>query len=196
MSVEVEEKAARPRDPRRPEPRPLPLVFERSGKVGYSLPPLDVPAARGSRRRLRREVAGGTQISRSSRAHFTRSPLTSIDQGSTRWVLHDEAQPRTNEDGRALPGFAASHPLAPSRFSQGRLELWAWRPISGELTGRSRASPALGGRRARARRHHLVRRLAKESGRATVLIPDWRTAPIAAAHFAGYKVGASTARHA
>ena len=48
MSVEIEEKAAAPaRDPRRPEPRPLPLVFERSGegKVGYSLPPLDVPAA-------------------------------------------------------------------------------------------------------------------------------------------------------
>ena len=48
MSVEIEEKAARRAGTaRRPEPRHEPLVFERSGegKVGYSLPPLDVPAA-------------------------------------------------------------------------------------------------------------------------------------------------------
>ena len=40
MSVEVEAPASAARDPRRPDPRPLPLVFERSGegKIGYSLP--------------------------------------------------------------------------------------------------------------------------------------------------------------
>jgi hypothetical protein len=45
VSVEVQEKRATPRDRLRPEPRVEPLVFERSGegKVGYSLPPLDVP---------------------------------------------------------------------------------------------------------------------------------------------------------
>ena len=46
MSVEIEEKTAAAVNAR-PEPRAEPLVFERSGegKVGYSLPPLDVPPA-------------------------------------------------------------------------------------------------------------------------------------------------------
>ena len=74
MSVEIEESATIPAD--RPQPRHEPLVFERSGagKVGYSLPPLDVPDVVAiAPRRLRAEIAGETEISEVEVArHITR----------------------------------------------------------------------------------------------------------------------------
>ena len=118
VNIEVGEKTAAPpqRDPRRPDPRPLPLVFERSGegKVGYSLPPLDVPAGVAIPEALcRKEIAGGTQISEVDVArHFTRlSRLNfSIDQGlyalGSCTMKHN---PRTNEEMARLPGFAAAY---------------------------------------------------------------------------------------
>ncbi len=200
MSVEVEEKAAPARDPRRPEPRPLPLVFERSGegKVGYSLPPLDVPAAMAIPERLRRkEIAGGTEISEVDVArHFTRlSRLNfSIDQGlyalGSCTMKHN---PRTNEEMARLPGFAASHPLAPEELSQGSLELaWRLERILAELTGLPRVTlqPSAGAQGELAG-ILMVRKALEKAGRArtTVLIPDSAhgTNP-ASAHFAGYKV--------
>ncbi len=200
MRVEIEEKTAPVRDPRRPEPPPLPLVFEQSGegKVGYSLPPLDVPETIAIPERLRRkEIAGGTQISEVDVArHFTRLSQRnfSIDQGlyalGSCTMKHN---PRTNEEMARLPGFAAAHPLAPESVSQGSLELaWRLERALAELTGMPRVTlqPSAGAQGELAG-ILLVRKALEKAGRArtTVLIPDSAhgTNP-ASAHFAGYRV--------
>ncbi len=200
MSVELEEKAAQPQDRARPEPRHEPLVFERSGegKVGYSLPPLDVPPALAIPEHLRRgPIEGETEISEVEVArHFTRlSRLNfSIDQAlyplGSCTMKHN---PRTNEEVARLPGFAASHPLAPEEVSQGTLELaWRLEQVLIELTGLSRVTlqPSAGAQGELAG-ILMVRAALRDSGdpRKVVLIPDSAhgTNP-ASAHFAGYKV--------
>jgi hypothetical protein len=149
VSLEVEEKAAaRDGDRLRPEPRVEPLVFERSGegKVGYSLPPLDVPEAVAiPKALLREEIAGETEMTEVEVArHFTRlSRLNfSIDQGlyplGSCTMKHN---PRLNEKMARLPGFAAVHPLAPEEASQGSLALaWQLERILAELTGLPRVT--------------------------------------------------------
>ena len=200
MSVELEEKTAAPADRRHPEPRHEPLVFERSGagKIGYSLPPLDVPEVLAIPANLtRREIEGETEISEVEVArHFTRlSRLNfSIDEGlyplGSCTMKHN---PRTNEEVARLPGFAAAHPLAPEEVSQGTLEL-AWRLEQAliELTGLSRVTlqPSAGAQGELAGILMIRAALAKSGNpRTTVLIPDSAhgTNP-ASAHFAGYKV--------
>ena len=202
MSVEVEDeaKAAPAADPKRPEPRHEPLVFERSGKgkVGYSLPPLDVPAALLIPAALRREeVAGETEITEVEVArHFTRlSRLNfSIDQNlyplGSCTMKHN---PRINEEMARLPGFAAAHPLAPESVSQGALELmWQLEQVLIELTGLARVTlqPSAGAQGELAG-ILMIRAAHTAAGnpRSTVLIPDSAhgTNP-ASAHFAGYKV--------
>jgi glycine dehydrogenase subunit 2 len=200
MSLQVEEKKPAPVDRLHPEPRQEPLVFERSGqgKVGYSLPPLDVPDVTAIPKELRREeIAGETEITEVEVArHFTRlSKLNfSIDQklyplGSCT-MKHN---PRINEEVARLPGFAAAHPLAPEEVSQGTLEL-AWRLEQAliELTGLARVTlqPSAGAQGELAG-IMMVRAALKKEGnpRKAVLIPDSAhgTNP-ASAHFAGYKV--------
>lgn len=203
MSVDVETKAPETQGgggPRHPEPRHEPLVFERSGKgkVGYSLPPLDVPERTAIPAALMRgEVAGETEVSEVEIArHFTRlSRLNfSIDQGlyplGSCTMKHN---PRINEEMARLPGFAASHPLAPEETVQGALELaWTLERVLIELTGLSRVTlqPAAGAQGELAG-ILMIRKALAESGnpRKTVLIPDSAhgTNP-ASAHFAGYKV--------
>jgi glycine dehydrogenase subunit 2 len=200
MSTEVVEPAARGRDRLHPEPRVEPLVFERSGhgKIGYSLPPLDVPAEIAiPEALLRAEIAGETEISEVEVArHFTRlSRLNfSIDQNlyplGSCTMKHN---PRTNEEMARLPGFAAAHPLASEEVSQGSLELaWRLERLLAELTGLSRVTlqPSAGAQGELAGML-MVRKALEKTGRArtTVLIPDSAhgTNP-ASAHFAGYKV--------
>jgi glycine cleavage system P protein (glycine dehydrogenase) subunit 2 len=200
MSVELKEEAQALGDRLHPEPRHEPLVFERSGrgKTGYSLPPLDVPAAVAlPSSLLRQEIAGETEVSEVEIArHFTRlSRLNfSIDQGlyplGSCTMKHN---PRTNEEVARLPGFAAIHPLAPEEVSQGALELaWRLEQILIELTGLSRVTlqPSAGAQGELAG-ILMIRAALVESGnpRRTVLIPDSAhgTNP-ASAHFAGYKV--------
>ncbi len=200
MSVEIQEKASAAGTRERPEPRAEALVFERSGegKIGYSLPPLDVPAAMAIPEALRRsDIEGGTQITEVEVArHFTRlSRLNfSIDQAlyplGSCTMKHN---PRTNEEMARLPGFAAAHPLAPESVSQGALELaWRLERILAELTGLARVTlqPSAGAQGELAG-ILIVRRALEKTGRArtTVLIPDSAhgTNP-ASAHFAGYKV--------
>jgi glycine dehydrogenase subunit 2 len=202
MSVEIEEKAGRAAaaDPKHPEPRHEPLVFERSGKgkVGYSLPPLDVPEVIAIPQALTRgEIEGETEISEVEVArHFTRlSRLNfSIDQNlyplGSCTMKHN---PRTNEEMARLPGFAASHPLAPESVSQGTLELmWRLERALIELTGLARVTlqPSAGAQGELAG-ILMVRAAHAKAGnpRTTVLIPDSAhgTNP-ASAHFAGYKV--------
>jgi glycine dehydrogenase subunit 2 len=200
MSLQVEEKKPAPVDRLHPESRQEPLVFERSGqgKVGYSLPPLDVPDVTAIPKELRREeIAGETEITEVEVArHFTRlSKLNfSIDQklyplGSCT-MKHN---PRINEEVARLPGFAAAHPLAPEEVSQGTLEL-AWRLEQAliELTGLARVTlqPSAGAQGELAGILMVRAALTKEGNpRRTVLIPDSAhgTNP-ASAHFAGYKV--------
>jgi glycine cleavage system P protein (glycine dehydrogenase) subunit 2 len=200
VSVELEEKAAAAPDRIRPEPRVEPLVFERSGegKVGYSLPPLDVPGTVAiPKALLRGEVAGETEISEVEVArHFTRlSRLNfSIDQAlyplGSCTMKHN---PRTNEEMARLAGFAAVHPLAPEEVSQGSLELaWQLERVLAELTGLTRVTlqPSAGAQGELAGML-MVRKALEKTGRprTTVLIPDSAhgTNP-ASAHFAGYKV--------
>jgi glycine dehydrogenase subunit 2 len=203
VSLEIQEPAEKADgtgvDPR-PEPRAESLVFERSGegKVGYSLPPLDVPPVVAIPEDLRRgEVEGETEITEVEVArHFTRlSRLNfSIDQGlyplGSCTMKHN---PRTNEEMARLPGFAAAHPLAPESVSQGALELaWRLERILAELTGLARVTlqPSAGAQGELAG-ILMVRKALEKAGRArtTVLIPDSAhgTNP-ASAHFAGYKV--------
>jgi len=200
VSVEIRENAPASGSRERPEPRAESLVFERSGegKVGYSLPPLDVPERVAIPEKLqRKEIEGGTQITEVEVArHFTRlSRLNfSIDQAlyplGSCTMKHN---PRTNEEMARLPGFAAAHPLAPENVSQGALELaWKLERILAELTGLSRVTlqPSAGAQGELAG-ILMVRRALEKTGRArsTVLIPDSAhgTNP-ASAHFAGYKV--------
>jgi glycine dehydrogenase subunit 2 len=183
MSTEVAEPAARGRDRLHPEPRVEPLVFERSGhgKIGYSLPPLDVPEEIAIPKALvRAEIAGETEISEVEVArHFTRlSRLNfSIDQNlyplGSCTMKHN---PRTNEEMARLPGFAAAHPLAPEEVSQGSLELaWRLERLLAELTGLSRVTlqPSAGAQGELAGML-MVRKALEKTGRArtTVLIPD------------------------
>ncbi|HYB52509.1 MAG TPA: aminomethyl-transferring glycine dehydrogenase subunit GcvPB, partial [Thermoanaerobaculia bacterium] len=177
-----------------------PLVFERSGegKVGYSLPPLDVPDTIAIPERLRRsEIAGETQISEVDVArHFTRLSQRnfSIDQGlyplGSCTMKHN---PRTNEEVARLPGFAAAHPLAPEELTQGTLELaWRLERILIELTGLDRVTlqPSAGAQGELAGILMIRAALAKTGDpRRIVLIPDSAhgTNP-ASAHFAGYEV--------
>jgi hypothetical protein len=134
VSVDVEETAmVPPGDRLHPEPRHEPLIFERSGegKVGYSMPPLDVPAAVAIPPNLvRAEIAGETEVTEVEVArHFTRLSRLNFSIDEALYPLGSctmKHNPRVNEEVARLPGFAAAHPLAPEEVSQGALEL-AWR---------------------------------------------------------------------
>jgi glycine dehydrogenase subunit 2 len=200
MTVEIEESAAPRADRLHPEPRHEPLVFERSGtgKVGYSLPPLDVPDTVAiPKDRLRSEIAGETEISEVEVArHFTRLSRLNFSIDEALYPLGSctmKHNPRVNEEVARLPGFAAAHPLAPEEVSQGVLELtFRLERILSELTGLERVTlqPAAGAQGELAGILMVRAALAKEGNpRQTVLIPDSAhgTNP-ASAHFAGYKV--------
>ena len=202
LENETEESAAgrRPGDRRHPEPRHEPLVFERSGagKVGYSLPPLDVPETSAiPAALLRGEIEGETEISEVEVArHFTRLSRLNFSIDENLYPLGSctmKHNPRTNEEMARLPGFAAAHPLTPEVVSQGTLELaWNLEQALRELTGLSRVTlqPAAGAQGELAGML-MVRAALTRSGnpRQTVLIPDSAhgTNP-ASAHFAGYRV--------
>ena len=109
-----------------------PLIFERSvpGKVGMDLPRLDVPAARDTRpAHLKR--SGFDALPSVSEVdvirHFTRLSKWNygVDDGlyplGSCTMKHNPQDQR--EGGRACPGFADSHPMAPAAHVQGNLAL-------------------------------------------------------------------------
>jgi glycine dehydrogenase subunit 2 len=201
VSVEVEANSAvQSADRHHPEPRHEPLIFERSGegKIGYSLPPLDVPETVAIPANLTRaEIAGETEVTEVEIArHFTRLSRLNFSIDEALYPLGSctmKHNPRVNEEVARLPGFAAAHPLAPEEVSQGALELaWRLERMLCELTGLARVTlqPAAGAQGELA--GILMVRAAHErrgNPRRTVLIPDSAhgTNP-ASAHFAGYKV--------
>jgi glycine dehydrogenase subunit 2 len=200
VSVEIEKETAPPPDRLHPEPRHEPLVFEGSGagKVGYSLPPLDVPETIAIPKALvRTEIEGETEITEVEVArHFTRLSKLNFSIDEALYPLGSctmKHNPRINEEVARLPGFAAAHPLAPEEVSQGALELaWRLEKILAELTGLTRVTlqPAAGAQGELAAILMVRAALAKEGDpRKVVLIPDSAhgTNP-ASAHFAGYKV--------
>lgn len=107
------------------------LIFERSqtGRVGYRLPKLDVPASDAMPAELRRsdDLAGVPEVSEVDVIrHFTRMSTWnySIDLGM--YPLGSctmKYNSRLNEKVARIAGFAGLHPLAPEDESQGALEL-------------------------------------------------------------------------
>ncbi len=110
-----------------------PLLFERSspGKVGYQLPPLDVPAVAPEQalgaERVRAEIAGFPEVSEVEVVrHFTRlsSWNYAIDLGM--YPLGSctmKYNPRLNEAVARIDGIIDAHPYQPERLAQGMLEI-------------------------------------------------------------------------
>ena len=110
-----------------------PLLFERSrpGRVGYSLPPLDVPAVDPAEvlpeGAVRDDLPLLPELSEVDVVrHFTRLSTwnAAVDLGL--YPLGSctmKYNPKVNERAARLPGFAEAHPLQPTDLQQGFLQL-------------------------------------------------------------------------
>ena len=111
-----------------------PLVFERSapGRVGYSLPELDVPEvdprAYLPADAVRDEIPGLPELSEIDVVrHFTRISRWNTAVDLAPYPLGSctmKHNPKLGERVARLPGFCAAHPLQPDALSQGFLELF------------------------------------------------------------------------
>ncbi len=183
--------------------RPLPVIFERGapGRIGYSLPPSDVPGVPldailpEAYRRI--TPAALPEVSELDVVrHYTALSHRnfSIDEGF--YPLGSctmKYNPKINEDAARQAGFARLHPYAPEELAQGALELlWELERDMAEITGMDRITfqPAAGA-------HGelcallMISRYFEEKGehRTTVVVPDSAhgTNPASAA-LSGYKV--------
>lgn len=179
------------------------LIFERSspGRVGYQLPPLEVPAA-DPRATLpaalvRDEIADLPEVSEVDvLRHFTRLSKWnySVDEGL--YPLGSctmKYNPRINEELARLLGLAYLHPLQPETQVQGALELmWELEQALAAVTGLPRVTlqPAAGAHGELAGMLMIRKALqARGEHRSVVLIPDTAhgTNP-ASAVFAGFGI--------
>ena len=134
-----------------------PLLFERSrpGRVGCSLPRLDVPEVDASAAlpdgALRDDIPGLPELSEVEVVrHFTRLSTwnASVDLGL--YPLGSctmKYNPKLNETVARLPGFASAHPLQPVELLQGYLHLaYELERYLAEISGMDRVSlqPAAG----------------------------------------------------
>ncbi len=183
--------------------RPLPVIFERGtpGRVGYSLPPSDVPEvpldAILPEAYRRAEPAALPEVSELDVVrHYTALSHRnfSIDEGF--YPLGSctmKYNPKINEDAARQAGFARLHPYAPEELAQGALQLlWELERDMAEITGMDRVTfqPAAGA-------HGelcallMISKYYEEKGehRTTVVVPDSAhgTNPASAA-LCGYKV--------
>ena len=187
------------------------LIFERSsaGRVGYQLPPLEVPvadpAATVPAALLRGEIADLPEVSEVDVVrHFTRLSKWnySVDEGL--YPLGSctmKYNPRINEEIVRLSGLAQLHPLQPEEQVQGALAvMWELEQALLAVTGMARVTlqPAAGAH-GELTGMLMIRKalLARGERRRKVLIPDSAhgTNP-ASAVFAGFETVeiASTAR--
>ncbi|MCH7719177.1 MAG: aminomethyl-transferring glycine dehydrogenase subunit GcvPB, partial [Chloroflexi bacterium] len=129
------------------------LTFDlsRPGRIGCTLPPLDVPEAAPPPAELLREELGLPELSQLEVVrYFTRLSQRnySIDTGF--YPLGScsmKYNPKVNEDVAGLAGFAQLHPMQPGRTTQGALALLSGlQRLLAEITGMDDASlaPAAG----------------------------------------------------
>jgi len=175
------------------------LLFEHSdpGRKGYSLPPLDVPAAALPEALCRAEIAGFPELSEVDVVrHFTRLSTWNYGVDSGCYPLGSctmKYNPKVNEVAARLPGLANVHPATPDHHAQGVLAMMAeLQAMLAEISGFAAVSlqPAAGAQGELA--GMLVVRAwheAQGSTRRKVLIPDTAhgTNPATAA-LAGYEV--------
>jgi glycine dehydrogenase subunit 2 len=176
-----------------------PLLFELSspGRVGCSLPELDVPASRLPVDLLREDLPLPEVTEREAVQHFSRlSQLNcSVDTGF--YPLGSctmKYNPRMHEEVARYAGFAQIHPWQDESTVQGALQLmYELQKYLGEITGLPAVSlqPVAGAHGELTgmliiRAHQVAR---GEEGRTTVLVPDSAhgTNPASAA-MCGYRV--------
>jgi glycine dehydrogenase subunit 2 len=182
---------------------PVPTIFERGapGRVGYSLPPSDVPdvplgaiipaAHRRARAAALPEVSELDVV-----RHYTALSHRnySIDEGF--YPLGSctmKYNPRINEDVARQPGFARLHPYQPEDLVQGALQLlWELEHDLTEISGMDRVTfqPAAGAH-GEMTALLMIRKYFEDRGeqRTTVVVPDSAhgTNPASAA-LAGFQV--------
>ncbi len=118
------------------------LIFEHSdpGRTGYSLPKLDVPAAKLQEDLVREEVKGFPELSEVDVVrHFTRLSTWNYGVDSGFYPLGSctmKYNPKVNETVARLPGFAWAHPATPPHLAQGALALmFALQEALAEISG-------------------------------------------------------------
>lgn len=134
-----------------------PLLFEQGskGRVGFSLPPSDVPTRRPERlipkRALREAIEGFPEVSEPEVVrHFTRLSQWNFGIDVGFYPLGSctmKYNPRVNEEMARLPGFARLHPYTPEALAQGALQLmWELEQYLAEISGMDRVTlqPAAG----------------------------------------------------
>jgi glycine cleavage system P protein (glycine dehydrogenase) subunit 2 len=183
--------------------RPVPVIFERGahGRVGYSLPPSDVPDVPldtiipPSYRRA--QPAALPEVSELDVVrHYTALSHRnySIDEGL--YPLGSctmKYNPKINEDAARQAGFARVHPYQPEELVQGALQLlWELEHDLAEVSGMDRVTfqPAAGAH-GELTSLLMISKYFEERGepRTTVVVPDSAhgTNPASAA-IAGYRV--------
>lgn len=107
-----------------------PPIFEQSGagKIGASLPALDVPLADLPHNLLRRDdLAGIPELSETEvTRHFTRISQRNYCIDTGMYPLGSctmKYNPKVHEEAARLPGFAFAHPLQSEDLSQGALQI-------------------------------------------------------------------------
>jgi len=124
-----------------------PLLFEQSapGRIGYHLPPVDVPQALAPGDALpaawlRQRPPALPEVSELQVVrHFTRLSRRNIGIDTSPYPLGSctmKYNPKINDEAAGLPGFAGLHPYAPAELAQGALELlWGLEQGLCALTG-------------------------------------------------------------
>src|SRR5205807_2808180 len=166
--------------------RPVPVIFERGapGRVGYSLPPSDVPdvamdAIIPSRHRRARPAALPEVSELDVVRHYTALSHRnySIDEGF--YPLGSctmKYNPKINEDVARQSGIARLHPYQPEELAQGALQLlWELEHDLAAISGMDRVTfqPAAGAH-GEMTALLMIRRYFEDRGerRTTVVVPD------------------------
>ena len=128
-----------------------PLIFEQGspGRVGFSLPPCDVPQKKAEAlipaHLLRGELSGLPEVSEVDVVrHYTRISQWNFGIDLGFYPLGSctmKYNPRVNEEVVRLPGFAKAHPYLPDELAQGALQLlWELERFLAEVSGLDRVS--------------------------------------------------------